>query len=142
VHWFIRALEQDRLVNILGTGTVAFHSGRLKNLDYRHFRHSGMVDLYLAAFCKARGIPMVAVARPENWLVDIQLATEGNTPAPTLFAEGSQNDEKQSHLVRQHAPWGYGAIMQAVETSARQAETEAAAERMRELLPVLPQCLW
>jgi glycosyltransferase involved in cell wall biosynthesis len=142
VHWFIPELEQDRLVNILGTGTVAFHTGRLKGLDYRHFSHSGMVDLYLAAFCKARGIPMVAVARPENWLVEMQLPTHGNAPAPTLFAEGSQNDEKQSHLVRQHAPWGYAAITQVVDASARQHGAEETVERLRALLPLLPQCLW
>lgn len=141
VHLFTRELEQDRLVNNLGTGTVAFHSGRLKGLDYRHFTQSGMVDLYLAAFCKARGIPMVAIERPANWLVERRLPTEGNTPAPTLYAEGSQNDEKPSHLVRQHVPWGYRGIAQAVASSARQPGADEAVARLRALLPVLQPCL-
>ncbi len=142
VHSFKRELERDQLVNNLGTGTVAFHSDRLKGVDYRTFTHGGMVDLYLAAFCKARGIPMIAVARPEDWLREMELPNEGQAACPTLFAEGKQNDEKQSLLVRQHAPWGYASITQAVEASARQPGAEEAGERLRALLPILQQCLW
>jgi glycosyltransferase involved in cell wall biosynthesis len=142
VHLFIRELEQDKLVNNLGTGTVAFHSGHLAGLDYRAFLHSGMADLYLAAFCKARGVPMVAAARSENWLVQLEdSADDAGLGLPTLFTEGSQNDEKQSRLVRQHAPWGYAAIAQAVEAAARRPDASEAGERLRALLPILPQCL-
>ncbi len=141
VHWFIRELEQDRLVNNLGTGTVAFHTEGLKGLDYRYFNHSGMADLYLATFCKARGVPMVAVARPENWLIQIESSPDGPTTFPTLFAEGSQNDEKQSRLLRKHAPWGYSGITEAVEAAAKQPGAQDPGARLRALLPLLPQCL-
>ncbi|MBV2208070.1 MAG: glycosyltransferase [Thermomonas sp.] len=140
VHWFIRELEQDRLVNNLGTGTVAFHSDCVAGLDYRSFAHSGMVDLYLAAFCKTRGVPMVAVARPENWLVQLDEPVPQNG-VKNLFVEGSQNDDKQSRLVRQHAPWGYAAIVQAVEAASRKTDDAVVGERLRALLPVLQQCL-
>lgn len=140
VHWFIRELEQDRLVNNLGTGTMACHSDCLKGLDYRRFVHSGMVDLCLAAFCRTRGVPMVAVARHENWLVQLEEPVHENG-VKNLFAEGSADDEKQSRLVRQHAPWGYAAIEQAVEAAARKTRDATAGERLRALLPVLRQCL-
>lgn len=135
VLWFKRGLEQDQLVNNLGTGTVAFHSGRLAGMDYRDFNYGGMVDLYLAIFCKLNGIPMVAIARPLNWLVEMKSKT------PNLFVEFSQNDEKQSHLVRQHVPWGYTAITKAVHSAARRPGAAEAGECLRTLLPLLPQCL-
>lgn len=139
VHCFSRELEQDMLVNNLGTGTVAFYSGSLARLDYRSFSHSGMADLYLAAFCKALGVPMVAVARPENWLVEMEDPALGpGGGVQNLFTEGVRNDEKQSRLLRQHAPWGYAAIAQAVMAAARKPK---AGEHLRALLPILPQCL-
>ena len=142
VHWFIRELEHDKLVNILGTGTVAFHSTCLTGLDYRTFTHSGMSDLYLATLCKSRCVPMVAVARPEKWLLDLAVAEIGSEGSVnTLFNEGSVKDEKQSNLIRQHAPWGYAAIIQAVDAAALKSGNGQAFRRLRALLPLLPQCL-
>jgi hypothetical protein len=140
VHWFIRELEQDKLVNNLGTGTVAFHSGSLIGLDYRSFSESGMADLYLAVLCKIRGVPMVALARPENWLVQLEEPVAENG-VQNLFIEGSQNDMKQSNLIREHAPWGYSSIERAVEAAAQKSKTSEVTERFRTLLPKLPQSL-
>ena len=64
---FKKELERDALVNNLGTGTVAFHSGLLRGLDLTHFGTPGMADLHLSVFCKQRNIPMIALARPEDW---------------------------------------------------------------------------
>ena len=142
VHSFIRELEQDKLENNLGTGTVAFHSDCLKGLDYRTFTHSGMVDLYLAAVCKSRGIPMVAVSRPQNWLLELESSNIGSEGGVNnLFTEGTLNDAKQTRLIRQHAPWGYAAITQAVEAAVLKSGNGEAGERLRALLPLLPQCL-
>jgi len=133
---FSKGLEKDQLVNNLGTGTVAFHTGLLPGLDYRQFAHAGMVDLYLAAFCKRQGVPMVAVARPEGWL------QEQPSDTPQLFAEFAQNDARQTLLVRTHAPWGYTAIAQTVAAVARRPNGAEAAARLQALMPLLPQCLW
>ncbi|GAB6059380.1 glycosyltransferase [Desulfonatronum parangueonense] len=143
VHWFGAELEQDQLVNNLGTGTTAFHSSLLTGLDYRQFKHAGMVDLYLAALCKTRAVPMIAVSRPPRWLMEIETPHDPQHPVtPTLFTEGCSNDAKQAQLVCQHAPWGYKAIIQAVEKATRRDASEEAKARLRSLLPRLPQCLW
>jgi hypothetical protein len=146
VHWFGGELERDQLVNNLGTGTMAFHTRRLRDLDHRSFEHSGMVDLYVGAFCKDRGIPMVSVSRHRNWLVEMKLPTTYGKVPLTLFAEGFQNDAKQTQLIRRHAPWGYSAITRAVDKTADQLPvtegSDAAVRRLRELLPVLPQSFW
>lgn len=138
VHWFIRELEQDKLVNILGTGTVAFHSDCVVELDYRRFAYSGMVDLYLAAFCKTHGVPMVAVARPENWLLQLE---EPENSRPNLFVEGTQNDEQRSRLVRENAPWGFAAIDHAIDVAEKKAPGKGELSRLRAMLPLLRQCL-
>jgi spore maturation protein CgeB len=135
VLMFKNALEKDALVNNLGTGTVAFHTSTLRGLDYRRFTHAGMVDLYLAGFCKQMDIPMVAIARPDNWLVEM------NSTSTSLFNEFAKDDGKQVQLVRSQAPWGYTAIGQTVAAVARRPEAAEAAQRLQALLPVLPQCM-
>lgn len=137
---FKRELESDQLVNNLGTGTVAFYSGLLKGLDYRHFQHPGMVDLYFAVFCKNRGVPLVSVSRPDGWLVEMDMPDNDAKPL-SLFEEGSMDDTKQSELVRQHAPWGYRSIINAVEQTASVC-SQSVAEKINKLVPSLTQCLW
>jgi hypothetical protein len=97
--------------------------------------HAGMVDLYLAGFCKQMEIPMVAIARPDNWLVEM------NSASTSLFNEFAKDDGKQVQLVRSQAPWGYTAIGQTVAAVARRPEAAEAAQRLQALLPVLPQCM-
>jgi glycosyltransferase involved in cell wall biosynthesis len=138
VHWFIRALERDALVNNLGTGTVAFYSGLLSGLNLEHFSTPGMADLYLAAFCKQRGVPMVAVERHDDWLLELE------SPTPSLFAEFSHADDAQSALIRGNRPWGYAAIRQSLATAELKASTpelKVTHERLAALMPVLHACL-
>lgn len=135
VHLFSKELEADALVNNLGTGTVAFHSRLLRELDLSHFGSSGMADLHLSVFCKQRDIPMVALSRPEGWLQELP------SPNTSLYHEFRQADDEQSALIRAHQPWGYAAIKQAVEkTSMRMAKPETS-ERLQRLIPVLHACL-
>ncbi|MCP5126602.1 MAG: glycosyltransferase family 2 protein [Gammaproteobacteria bacterium] len=137
VHGFIQALERDALVNILGTGTVAFHSGLLQGLRLDHFSTPGMTDLYLASFCKQRGIPMLCIARHNEWLI------EQESPNQSLFAEYCQADEPQSALIRNTRPWGYAAIRQAVSAVGRRTNPDlpVAHEKLAALMPVLHPCL-
>jgi glycosyltransferase involved in cell wall biosynthesis len=136
VYLFNMALERDVLVSNLGTGTVAFYSECLRGLDYRQFAHPGMVDLYLAIFCKQQYIPMVAIARHENWLV------EQESLSTSLYEEFRQAGDQQAVLVKNYAPWGYSAIQSAVEAVTSDSASNEASERLRQLVPVLQACLW
>jgi glycosyltransferase involved in cell wall biosynthesis len=131
VFHFAVALEQDQLVNNLGTGTAAFYSGLLNGMDHRQFEATGMVDLCVAGWCRRQGVPMVAVARHERWLYEMA------NDAPNLFDEFAQADTPQTRLMQKHAPWGYRAIEQAL---ARLPQGEAA-QRLHKLLPDLRDCL-
>ncbi|MGE8048826.1 glycosyltransferase [Pseudomonas monteilii] len=135
VHMFKKELERDALVNNLGTGTVAFHSGLLRGLDLTHFSTPGMADLHLSVFCKQRNIPMIALARPEDWLQELP------SPNTSLYNEFRQADDQQSALIRAHKPWGYAAISKAVAGASMRATRPDTGERLQRLIPLLHACL-
>lgn len=135
VMMFKRELEHDALVNNLGTGTVAFHSSLLRGLNIQHFQESGMADLYLSVFCKQRNIPMIAIARPDDWLQELP------SPNTSLYQEFSKADDQQSLLIRTHKPWGYAAIRQAVAGAAQRANGTEVGQRLEALVPQLHLCL-
>lgn len=132
---FKRELEHDALVNNLGTGTVAFHSTLLRGLELEHFQEPGMADLYLSVFCKQRNIPMIAIARPDDWLQELP------SPNASLYHEFRQADNQQSALIRTHKPWGYAAIRQAVAGAAHRANKIEVGQRLEALVPQLHLCL-
>ncbi|WP_455887289.1 glycosyltransferase family A protein [Pseudomonas rustica] len=135
VHMFKKELERDALVNNLGTGTVAFHSSLLRGLDLTHFSTPGMADLHLSVFCKQRDIPMIALARPEDWLQELP------SPNTSLYNEFRQADDQQSALIRAHKPWGYAAISKAVAGASMRATKPDTGERLQRLIPLLHACL-
>lgn len=135
VLMFKRELEHDALVNNLGSGTVAFHSTLLRGLELEHFQESGMADLYLSVFCKQRNIPMIAIARPDDWLQELP------SPNTSLYQEFSKADVQQSLLIRTHKPWGYAAIRQAVAGAAQRANGTEVGQRLEALVPQLHLCL-
>lgn len=128
---FMEALEQDQLVNNLGTGTMAVYSERLRGMDYRQFTTPGMVDLYVGAWCQQQGVPMLAIARHEKWL------SEWRNHSPNLFDEFVHADTPQTQLLQRHAPWGYTAI----QNTLAQCPPGPTQQRLQALLPLLRQCL-
>ena len=54
-------------VNVIGTGTMAFHTSlglpKITNQDYRR-----MVDLHIAVWAQKNGIPMYTCPRKRDWL--------------------------------------------------------------------------
>ncbi|MDD2728271.1 glycosyltransferase [Malikia sp.] len=131
---FRNGLERDALVNNLGTGTLAFHSELLRGLDLSHFPQAGMADLYLSLVCKQRRIPMVAISRHDDWLLEMEAPS-------TLYQEFVRNDGAQAALVRSHWPWGYAAIGDAVAAVGLRAAQPEVGERLHALMPLLPTCL-
>jgi GR25 family glycosyltransferase involved in LPS biosynthesis len=64
---FGRALEEDRTVHVLGTNALCYASALL-GLRWADFQHRNMADIFLALHAQRAGIPMVAVARPRDWV--------------------------------------------------------------------------
>ncbi|RIY35583.1 glycosyltransferase family 2 protein [Psittacicella gerlachiana] len=121
VYNFYKGLEQDRAVNILGTGTLAFRVSKFKEFKLSNFATPGMVDIYFAIYCKEQGMLQVAVQRYAHWL------SEDNGESQTLFAEYQFNDHKQTQLIQTHLPWGFTSIKNLIGDKAE----------LQELLPTL-----
>lgn len=74
VHHF-REKRSGSFVDLLGTGTTAWHSSALKlNLD--DFPTAGVADLWFAVATAKRGIPLFSVPRSKDWLTERQLFSE------------------------------------------------------------------
>lgn len=135
VHSFNRELESDCLVNNLGTGTVAFHSSLMRGLDISHFKEPGMADLYFSVFCKNRYIPMIALARPNEWLKDLQ------SPNTSLYHEFKSVDVAQSQLVQKHIPWGYASIRHTLYSMNIHNSDPELNNQLLQMIPPLWECL-
>jgi glycosyltransferase involved in cell wall biosynthesis len=100
VYNFTSSLTQDEFVNLLGTGTICYHTSTL-NLNSKDFKTTKMTDLWVAIKAKNQKIPMVCVAREDGWLKQ-QIVEEGKS----IYLDLKFNDEQQVKLARGHSPWG------------------------------------
>ncbi len=83
VFHFEAGLVADRPVHIPGTGTAVFHSHYVKPaLDC--FERPNMADLWLSKFLLERGTPVIAIARPANWLRQLAVTR------PTIYGDSSR----------------------------------------------------
>lgn len=135
VLMYKNALECDVLVNNLGTGTVAFYSDCLNGLNLDVFPTAGMADIYLSLYCKNHNIPMIAIARPENWLQDLQ------SPNTSLYQEFMKDDSAQQVVVTSAVPWGYSAIRKATEEAIHRINDPQIVKRFNALIPQLSAAL-
>lgn len=90
---FYRQLEDDKLVNILGTGTTAFRIGAFDGFSLSDFIHTGMADVFFAIECKKRNLLQIAISRYDNWISEMESDT------PTLFTEFKNDDLMQTSLI-------------------------------------------
>jgi FkbM family methyltransferase len=95
--------DADCVVNLLGTGTIAYHTSTLK-LGFKDFKAPGMADLWFAIAAKRQKVPMVAVARTAKWLTPIEQNDGG------LYEEYRKNDDLQTEVARQEAPWDFESL--------------------------------
>jgi glycosyltransferase involved in cell wall biosynthesis len=133
VYTFMKKLESDRLVNNLGTGTVAFHSNLSKGLTHEFCKNTGMLDIYFSVYCKKNNIPMVCIARHDGWMGEIkQESNEHN-----LFAEYKSSDPIQTELIKSNLPWGYSGIV----SNLNNIKNEQLLSKLKLLIPDLHQVL-
>ena len=100
VSVFWGGLNVDRVVNLLGSGTVAYHTSTVE-LDFKDFKVPGMGDLWLAVAAKRQKVPMIAVARAPKWLTSVQQNHAG------LYEEFVGNDEIQTEVAVGEGPWDF-----------------------------------
>ncbi|WP_082688845.1 FkbM family methyltransferase [Ruegeria marisrubri] len=81
------------LCDLLGTGTVAFHSSTLP-IAFEDFGTSGICDLWFAIACHRHNVPLVSIARNKNWLIE----AKKNVGAIRLFDEAKEQDRFHTEL--------------------------------------------
>lgn len=74
-HIFSTEHASRQKIDILGTGTVAFHSS-IGFPDGNKMPSKRMVDLHLATWAMERNIPMYLVPRSRNWLKEFENISE------------------------------------------------------------------
>ncbi|WP_005037472.1 hypothetical protein [Holophaga foetida] len=91
---FSQGLDCDMSVDVIGTGTAAFHTGTF-SIDSRKWHESNMDDLFFAIEAANRGLPRVLVSRPPGFLVAIE---EGQKDS--LWHKLKRDDSRQTTRMR------------------------------------------
>ncbi len=87
-------------VSILGTGTVAFHSGTV-SLRAEDLTSTGLLDVHFGAWCAIHDRMQLAVPRPDRWLTS---APRGGPACPTLYEESKSDKAKVHEELRRVLP--------------------------------------
>lgn len=91
---FKRRLLFNRRVDLLGTGTAAFHSSFLR-FDIKDWPYHRMLDLDLAMEAARQGLPMIALRRRKRFLQAIE---EGQ--ADSLYAGMARDESVETARMR------------------------------------------
>jgi len=70
-------LEEDRVIDIIGTGAMAFHSDTVSKNILDHIEQNNMVDPFFAKWARGAGVPFVIIARGEQWIDGIPGVSPG-----------------------------------------------------------------
>jgi hypothetical protein len=99
VKHFKRGTEGDAFVNLLGTGTTAYHTDAL-GLSLSDFQQPGMADVWLAIAARRQRVPMISVARPNEWLTPLAEAEDDS-----LFSAAMRDDLVQTLALKKEGSW-------------------------------------
>ena len=101
VYGFQRNQIRDAFVNLIGTGTLGYHTSAI-TLRLSDFTETGMADVFIAVRAKQQGVPIICIQRPKGWLEEMDSESEGED---TLWDEFRVADERQTKLVQNEGEW-------------------------------------
>lgn len=111
-HFQDAYLTSPKLVNNLGTGTVAFHSDCIPEINIKEWDRGGMVDIFFANTCRKNGVPLICVDRHSGWLI----SQEESEDTPTLFGEFKKKEALIVSEIRKFPYWGLKAMREIVQS--------------------------
>ncbi|NTV97038.1 MAG: glycosyltransferase family 2 protein [Thiobacillus sp.] len=91
---FAARLGRDTRVDVLGSGTLAFHASTLQ-MRPESWRHPRFDDLSLAVDAAAAGVELVALGRPKKWLRPI-----AQSQPDSLWRSIKRDDRLATRLMR------------------------------------------
>lgn len=97
-HWK-KGLENDTIVDVLGTGCCCFDTEQLQ-INISDFKVPNMADVWLADLAKKQNIKCVSIARKINWIRYNQKMVSDKIK--TIFSDYSRtkNDKIQTEIVK------------------------------------------
>ena len=72
VYHFKKELKNDKVVDILGTGTVAYYSNNI-NISREFFKQKNMADIWFACYLQQNKVKRICIKRDDLWLKPIEL---------------------------------------------------------------------
>jgi len=100
VYDYNSALTKDKYVNILGTGSIAFHSDTI-HLPFDKFTIPNKADSNFKQIAKEQNIPFIIVERKKDYISMIRELSND----PKALWMNLQNREKYINLVNTYAPY-------------------------------------
>jgi hypothetical protein len=97
-----KALEDchnGAMVDIPGTGVMAFHRATCPNLDETYFKSIGS-DVWMGVYCKLNKIPCYVIPHRAEWLTNLM----GLLPkeSPSVFGRYKNNDSHMTELINKY----------------------------------------
>ena len=87
--------SENRFVNMLGTGTLGFHTDTFPELTINDFPEKNMCDPYFAKYAIERNVPQVTLTRAGGW-IKLQ-STNGDDKS--IWRSVARNDKKQTEVI-------------------------------------------
>ena len=94
VH-FEQSLTADILVDELGTGTIAFHSGVI-HIDPELWDYNNMIDLHFMLEAIKQKVPRVCIRRGDDFLK----AIGGQDQPDSIYRQSLRDDSRQTRLLQ------------------------------------------
>lgn len=115
---FSHALGVDCYFDILGTGTMAFHTGIFR-FDPGSWRFRDMADIMVAIEAAKQGLPRVSIRRPKDYLRPLDKGQ-----SDSIYTRLVDDDSRQTAIVRQALQsyplsWSFSPIVPQPELSAK-----------------------
>lgn len=105
VFMFDSALDQDRGVHVLGTGTSLYHTDAIR-ISSEHFTAPNMADILFALAAQKQAVPMVAIRRSKGWV------KQGLDPARSIYKSSIRKDatfmdssSRQTRAIKGQGRW-------------------------------------
>jgi glycosyltransferase involved in cell wall biosynthesis/tetratricopeptide (TPR) repeat protein len=93
-HVFSQQHSSFNFVNVIGTGTMAFHS-EIGVPNWKEMDTKRMVDLHVAVWAQNLKIPMRTCFRPKNWLTEFVDAGDER-----IWQQANTNNELQHEMIK------------------------------------------
>ncbi len=105
VHLYQRGLSIHLPCHVLGTGTMAYDSRKIK-FDHTRWAQHRMVDLHVGVECQRLGVPMITIPRKQGWLSPFEPEEDDQS----IWEHVKQDTDLQSEMmevVSQVKDWNF-----------------------------------